>query len=225
MKAIRYLILMLCGFMLVAVQAHAIPMDPITIFGPSPAVTDASDPLVTEVLTDVFKVDDAYYDNYYGDEHWQGYTGPGEKVIIGSIKQITDMDYWSYKADVDKDGSSVNSSGLYFTDFFDNPDPSNATITWGGEGFIDPDEAYLAVKDGNNDPTWYLFNLTFWEWDGKGDIELKDFWPDSDSDDGGISHVSLWGRTTQVPEPAMMLLLGAGLAGIGLFGRRRRSGK
>lgn len=38
----------------------------------------------------------------------------------------------------------------------------------------------------------------------------------------GISHVSFFGEPTKVPEPSALLLLGAGLLGIGLVRRRRR---
>ena len=47
--------------------------------------------------------------------------------------------------------------------------------------------------------------------DGKGGVDGKE-----------ISHLSLWGEYTTVPEPSSMLLLASGLLGLGFVGYRRR---
>jgi len=103
----------------------------------------------------------------------------------------------------------------YETSFFNSPsDPTDATITFVGE----PSQAmtgaeYLLVKDGSQDPSWYLFGLSLWN--GIDDIVLTDFWPGQ----GAISHVSIYGGAS-VPEPATLFLLGTAMAGLAIFRRR-----
>lgn len=117
-------------------------------------------------------------------------------------------------------GLEEGSFAMYYTTtYFNDPlDPKDAEITWDGPGKItDPD--YLLVKDGNQEPAWYLFDIN--GWDGMETIYLNDFWPRQ----GAISHVTIYGGggSNEVPEPTTMLLFGAGLAG--LAGLRRKIGK
>ena len=129
-----------------------------------------------------------------------------------------------YKADVGNEKSdwlTVESGALmgsYETTFSNSEfDPSDATISWvSGTPFVNA-PAYLVVKDGNTSPYWYLFNLTSLDWDGMEDLVLTGFW----TGNGAISHVELYGTRSEVPEPATLLLFGAGIAGLALYRRKR----
>jgi hypothetical protein len=91
-----------------------------------------------------------------------------------------------------------------------NGDLSGGTIAFTGGPFNFVD--YLFVKDGNQTPAWYLFDLDALGWNGSETLELSEFWPNQ----GSISHVALYG----VPIPAAAWLLGSGL--LGLIAIRRR---
>lgn len=104
----------------------------------------------------------------------------------------------------------------YTTMFSDEPlDPENALIAWNGDpaDSISCPDCFVLIKDGNQNPSWYLMELA--GWDGKMDISLEGFWPDQ----GAISHVSLFSSAV-VPVPAAVWLFGSGL--LGLVGVARR---
>ncbi len=133
-----------------------------------------------------------------------------DAAIAGYLGSATEL----YKANVgepvDEEGTLA---GSYDTVFDSTPtDPSGATITYVAGAYVGP-PAYLLVKDGKQDPAWYLFDLGCW--DGKDPIVLSGFWTGT----GAISHVTLYGNA--VPIPAAAWLLGSGI--LGLVGIRWRS--
>lgn len=98
-------------------------------------------------------------------------------------------------------------------------DPSDALIEYiSGDAIAANDPLWLLVKDGSQEPAWYLFDLFAAGWDGMEDIVLEGFWPNQ----GAISHVSIFGGQTQVPEPATLVLLGLGLLAMGGLMSRRK---
>jgi hypothetical protein len=120
-----------------------------------------------------------------------------------------------YKSEVDGGGEFGAFAGNYTTTYFNTAtDPSDADIVWDGGAFITGNPIHLLVKDGNATPAWYLFNIT--GWDGMETIELRNFWPNQ----GAISHISIYGNGTSVPDGGSVALL-LGMALMGLAGFRR----
>jgi hypothetical protein len=154
--------------------------------------------------------DDQFYHDLKGNDEGQNAIG-----IFLAGEGITDL---AYKQNVG--GAEEGPLASYYTTIFYNSptDPAEATITW--DGGMSLFGGYLLVKDGNQTPAWYLFDLGTRGWNGEEIIKLKNFWPDQ----GAISHVSLYSgeSAAPVPEPTTMLLIGTGIAGLAATGRRRR---
>ncbi len=159
-------------------------------------------------------------------------------AILGAVAGIIRYTPSSlYKSEFD--GAAVESgfaveSGSFASSYntvFSNTesDPSNAKITYEtGQPFLGAGDLYLIVKDGDQTPAWYLFDLgdlqqvlvngltqTNYSWNGQDTLSLQGFWLKQ----GAISHVEIVGRP--VPEPGAVMLLGLGLLAAGLTGRRR----
>ena len=144
------------------------------------------------------------------------YPPPSSNLGEDVIEAITgDLLSLLYK---DNDPGGIESgsfAGNYTTVFSPAGDPIDADITWDGGAFIS-DASWLEVKDGNHDPTTYLFDIS--SWDGMMLLDLNNFWPTQ----GAISHVSIWGGgTITLPEPGTLSLLAIGFAGIAWVRRRK----
>jgi hypothetical protein len=150
---------------------------------------------------------------YTSETFYPAYTNPDAadvSVITGSTVDLL------YKDNVggSEEGMDIFKSS-YDTTYFNSPsDPADALITYVG-GAVMTDANWLLVKDGNQNPSWYLFDIS--SWDGMEDIQLTNFWPAQ----GAISHVSIFGNGTSVPEPASLALFGLGLLGIGFASRKK----
>ena len=160
-----------------------------------------------------------------GDADWT--SNDTNNLTVSEIEALTGMtDLTSlYKNDVGTGEGGEPFAGSYTTVYSNTPaDPSEALITYDGGPAIDTSQpTVLVVKDGNQEPAQYLFDLTNVvanpnAWNGTDPLHLVDFWPT----EGAISHIEILGGTgTSVPEPISLLLFGTGLVGIGLVSRKR----
>ena len=120
-----------------------------------------------------------------------------------------------YKGEASDSGAFAAS---YDTTFSNTPgDPSGALISFVGGNAIACPACYLAIKDGNHQPSYYFYDLA--AWDGTESLVLEDFWPQQ----GAISHLSIWGASAprqDVAEPATVALIGLALLAAGAVGRR-----
>ena len=119
-----------------------------------------------------------------------------------------------YKQDVGG-GESGAFASSYDTSFGVDPnDPDWALIEYVAGDAVSCPDCFLLIKDGNQSPAQYIFKIG--TWNGTDNLSMTDFWPTQ----GAISHVSIYGKETSVPEPAMVGLLAIGL--LGMVAARRK---
>jgi len=122
-------------------------------------------------------------------------------------------------------GSEEKSFASSYTTTFSNTgaDPHDALIEYDSGPVIQFPTMYLVLKDGNNSPFSYIFDLNNVDvgqsWDGVEDIVMTGFFPNG----GAISHISIFvaGNPVPAPEPASLAIWGLGLGLAGVIGRRR----
>lgn len=144
---------------------------------------------------------------------------PTAEIVANLVGTSTDL-LMLYKSDQDNAQGSVDSglaAAWYDTTYSNSStDPQDALIEWLGGPSLSCSECYLSIKDGNNNPSLYIFDISFW--DGQMDIDMNDFWPTQ----GAISNVAIWGPATSVTEPVTLALLGLGLFGVASARNRHR---
>ena len=154
---------------------------------------------------------------------WEG-NQTGQNQIDAAIALFIGSSTEQYKMNVGDGSDSGNLAGSYTTTFELTPtDPSKATIKYDG-GAVLQNTRYALVKDGNQEPAWYLFDLTALGWDGTADLIFENFWPSG----GAISHVALYGGSDSsgpnVPDNGNTIaLLGCSLVAVEMARRLMRA--
>lgn len=157
--------------------------------------------------------------------YWWAGDETSQAALDVIITSITGSAPELYKQNVG-DSDEGTFAPYYQTTYSNTPgDPSNALIEYvgvPGDPYINASPLYLLVKDGSQEPAWYLFGLNYaaspLNWNGTDDLVLLNFWPNQ----GAISHVAFYGTGTPVPEPLTLLLLGFGLVGLAAVRRFKK---
>lgn len=99
----------------------------------------------------------------------------------------------TYKQNVG--GTEEGSSAGWYTTTFTDAGPHSGTVEHDvGDPFINSAQKYFLLKDGNDSPNWFLFDIS--SWNGTETIEFNGFFPNH-----SISHISIFaGGTPTVPD-------------------------
>jgi hypothetical protein len=128
-----------------------------------------------------------------------------------------------YDAEVPNNPGGAIESGTYNSSYNTtfspiSNDPEDALIDYISGSTITGSRVFLYVKDGNNSPAFYIFDIS--SWNRTDDLVLNDFWLGR----GAISHVSiLTGSGTSVPEGgATIAMLGLACSALAVGYRRAK---
>ena len=135
------------------------------------------------------------YNAAYDPDIGQGGNFNAERLatIVSNVTSTTyaDTDFGLLYKQNEGSGEEGSLTGSYSTTF--NGDLSGSTTTY-GSGTNADNSTWLIVKDGNNLPQWYVFDIS--TWNGTDDFNLENFWNGNDSNNasqnGAISHFSIW---------------------------------
>lgn len=131
----------------------------------------------------------------------------GNGFGVGSLTEL-------YKKVVEGGVESGGFASSYSTTFSNVPnDPQDADVQYGGGNSMGTyGNLWLYIKDGDENPAYYLVNLSALGWNGTDSLELRTFWPNQ----GAIKYITILGNGHSVPDGGLtVMLLGAGLAALG----------
>jgi PEP-CTERM motif len=149
-----------------------------------------------------------------------------DAAAVSGIVNVTPL-VSRYKSDVSGLASGLGSDSGSFAASYNTvfsqsaTDPADAEITWViTEPFINYTKVFLLLKDGNQTPGNYIFDISRPSginggWDGKLTIKATGFWPNK----GAISHIEIFsnnttgpgGGSTPIPEPTSLAIFATGL--------------
>ncbi|HEX5046858.1 MAG TPA: PEP-CTERM sorting domain-containing protein [Gammaproteobacteria bacterium] len=118
-------------------------------------------------------------------------------------------------------------AGSYGTSFANSPGfPQDAAVSYGSGAAIAASSLFLYVRDTNQQPAFYIYDLLVapLSWNGLDSLLLRGFWPNEGSIEQ-LKIVGLAAQTTPVPEGSSLALLVAGLGALAGSRRTRRSAK
>lgn len=149
-------------------------------------------------------------------------SNPTESQVAGwvGLPSVTEL----YKMDADPAQESGSFASSYSTTFNPTTDPVDALLEYVSGATFASANLFALLKDGNHDPTVYVFNIS--NWNRTADLSFEDFWPDK----GAISHLSIYGATggttggnpPGVPEPLSVLVWMALCVSFGFGAKRTR---